>query len=80
MDKIKLVVLSPEGKKLEETASSVTLKSSDGWFGVREGSLPIKALLSEGDIRYVKSGKDNSFFISGGIAEVRNDTVTVLVE
>ncbi|MGI6716052.1 MAG: F0F1 ATP synthase subunit epsilon [Eubacteriales bacterium] len=79
MDSLKLIVLSPEGVKLEENASSVSLLAPDGRFGVREGCLPIKAVLAGGDIRYTKNGKENTFNIPGGIAEIKDNTITVLV-
>ncbi|MDD4124455.1 MAG: hypothetical protein PHW77_01820 [Eubacteriales bacterium] len=80
MDKLKLTVISPAGLLLEDNASSVAMKTADGWFGVRAGSFPITAALEKCDIRYVKSGVEQIYHINGGFAEIKNDIITILVE
>lgn len=80
MDKLKIVVITPEGTKLEDTASSVTMKSSDGYFGVRAGALSTVSLLVKSDIKYVKDGKEHLITISGGFAEVKGDVVTIITQ
>ncbi len=79
-DNLRLTVVSPRGVLFEDTASSVSMKAADGWFGVRAGALPVIAVLTECDIKYVKNEKEQTYRISGGFAEVKDNTVTVLVE
>ena len=78
MNALTLRILSAEGTLLEDTAELVSLQASDGSFGIMKGHVPAIASLQAGPVRYKKDGKEYTFEISGGIAEVRDNQVTII--
>ena len=77
---LKLHILSPEGTVLETEAELVTLPGLLSPFTVLPGHAAIVTALDKGAVRYVESGKETFIPISGGFAEVRDNTVTVCAE
>lgn len=77
---IKIVVVTPLGTRLVTVAESVTLPGKDGSFGVLYGHTEMLAALTEGEL-ICRSGTDVVMQkISGGIARIKNNTVTVLTD
>ena len=80
MDSIQLHILSPEGTVLEAEVELVTLPGLLSPFTVLPGHAAIVTALDKGNVRYVEAGKEAFIPISGGFAEVRDNTVTVCAE
>ena len=81
MDKtLRLAVVTPVGTLLDATAESVTLPGKDGSFGVLYGHAEMLAALTEGELVYRSGGEVERQKISGGIAQIKNNTVTVLTD
>lgn len=81
MDKsLRLVVVTPLGTVLDAAAQSVTLPGTDGGFGVLYGHTEMIAALAEGEIVYRSGGEVIKHKINGGIARIKNNTVTVLTD
>ena len=81
MDKtLRLVIVTPMGTPLDTTAESVTLPGKDGSFGVLYGHAEMLAALTEGELVYRSGGEVGRQAISGGIAQIKNNTVTVLTD
>ena len=78
--RLQLQVLSPEGELLNEEAESVRLPAVDGSLGILRGHVPMVAALKAGRILYRREGQQRSLLISGGLAEVRDDRICVLVD
>ena len=77
---LRLVVVTPVGTLLDTTAESVTLPGKDGSFGVLYGHTEMLAALTEGELVYRSDGKAAKQKINGGLAKIKNNTVTVLTD
>lgn len=76
-----LDIRTPEGMAWQGNASIVTLPGRMGRFQVLVNHAPLLTELEVGEIRITdESGKEISFASSGGFAEVRLNSVTVLSE
>src|SRR5438128_10436190 len=76
--KLQVVVVTPERAVLEEPAEFVALPMFDGELGVLPGRAPLIGRLGVGELRLQQHGTARRFFLDGGFAQVRADTVTVL--
>ena len=72
------VVVTPERALLDEPADYVVLPMYDGELGVLPGRLPLIGRLGYGELRLRRGGEVRRYFIDGGFAQVRANTVTVL--
>ncbi|RYY31250.1 MAG: ATP synthase F1 subunit epsilon [Sphingobacteriaceae bacterium] len=77
-----LEILTPDKKVYEGTATSVTLPGTLGAFEILNNHAPIISTLNDGKlvIRGGNAGKEEHFFIKGGVVEVLDNKVTVLAE
>jgi F-type H+-transporting ATPase subunit epsilon len=75
---LKCVVVTPERAVLDEPAEFVALPMYDGELGVLPGRAPLIGRLGVGELRLQQHGTARRFFVDGGFAQVRADTVTVL--
>jgi F-type H+-transporting ATPase subunit epsilon len=58
----------------------VTFPALDGGMGVLPNHAPMVAALDAGQLAFDSDGKRQEMFISGGFAEVRDNTVRVVTE
>ena len=77
---MELVVISPEGTRLTETVTCVTLPGSMGSFSVLKNHAPLIATLEKGEVIYIVDKKVKSFEIEGGVVSVEKNVVKVLIE
>ena len=75
---LQCVVVTPERAVLDERAEFVALPMYDGELGVLPGRAPLIGRLGYGELRVRRGGEVRRFFVDGGFAQVRDDTVTVL--
>ncbi len=75
-----LRVITPEQIALDEVVDSVVFPAADGLTGVLPRHAPLVAALDSGDLKYTQDGREEHFFVSGGFAEVRDDTLRVITE
>ncbi len=75
-----LKVVTPSGLALEERVDEVVIKGDLGEFGVLAGHMQMVSGVVAGIIRYTGSEGEKNFIIHSGIAQVRDDIVTVLTE
>lgn len=78
--KISLTVITPEGKILQRLADSIVLPGADGAVGIMRDHIPMMALISSGNLNYTNDGQMSSFFVKDGIADVKNNSVTVYTD
>jgi F-type H+-transporting ATPase subunit epsilon len=76
--RIECVVVTPERTVFNEVVEFVALPLYDGELGVLPGRSPLIGRLGYGELRTRKAGETNRYFVDGGFAQVRDDTVTVL--
>ena len=77
-DSIQCVVVTPERAVLDEAADFVALPMYDGELGVLPGRAPLIGRLGYGELRIRRDGAVRRFFVDGGFAQVRANTVSVL--
>ncbi|MDD2437228.1 MAG: hypothetical protein PHG27_04240 [Massilibacteroides sp.] len=77
---MELIVVSPEGILLTETAERITLPGDEGPFSVLKNHAPLISTLHEGDVIYVQDKKTKKYEIKGGIAIVEKNQVRVFIE
>ena len=75
---IKISVVTPEKAVLDTTADFVVLPMFDGERGVGAGHSAFVGQLGPGEFRYTVAGETTRYYIDGGFAQVRTNTVTVL--
>ena len=80
MADVKLEIVSPERLLLSETAQSVTVPGSEGYFTVLGEHSPLMTTLKPGFITAVGQGGTQVFFVRGGFADVAPEGLTILAE
>lgn len=80
MADILLQVITPVSLVVNERVDEVVAPGEVGEFGVLPGHVPFITILAEGELRYKKGSHEKKMIVEGGIAEVRDDKVTVLTD
>ena len=75
---LQCVVVTPERALVDEPADFVALPMYDGELGVLPGRSPLIGRLGYGELRIRRGQETRRFFVDGGFAQVRANTVTVL--
>lgn len=75
-----LEILTPDKKVYEGEATSVSLPGTLGSFEILNHHAPIISTLQDGKLTVRGSGKEEVFYIKGGVVEALNNVVTVLAE
>lgn len=77
-DKIRLKVVTPSRLVLDEDVDEVTAPGALGEFGVLPNHIAFLTLLVPGEMSYKQGPVKRYLAVSGGYAEVLDNTVTVL--
>ncbi|MBI3182765.1 MAG: F0F1 ATP synthase subunit epsilon [Myxococcales bacterium] len=80
MAKLSVEIVTPERRVLSVQAEEAVVPGYHGLFGVRPGHTPFLSLMEPGTLTLRDGGSSQSFFVSGGFAEVSRDKVLVLAE
>lgn len=74
-------VISPDKVIFQGELSAVQLPGIDGSFEILDHHAPLVSILKEGSIKLVDSKKKETFIeVQGGVIEVLNNGVKILVE
>ena len=79
-NELRLVVLSPSKRLVDTTAEEIYFPSAYGVLGILPGHALLVCQLGTGILHYDKNKSTAFMTISGGVAEVRDNTVTLLVD
>jgi len=79
-EKMKLEIVTPYSKVLDELVDEVTATGKMGEFGVLPGHAPFLTSLNIGELCYKKDGQAVSMALNWGYFEVQDDKIIVLVE
>lgn len=75
------VIVTPEQQILDERASQVILPAHDGEMGILTDRAPILVRLGVGRLRVdVAGGRSASFYVEGGVAQMKDNKLTVLTD
>ena len=80
MAEIHLQVITPTRLIVDDTVEEVVAPGEMGEFGVLPGHVPFITTLATGELRYKKGSVEKKLTVEGGLAEVRDDKVTVLTD
>ena len=77
-----LTILTPKTPQMEKTVSKVFLPVTAGSFEVLKGHAPLISSLTGGSVRWENEsdGSQESFEISSGFVEVKDNVITVTAE
>ncbi len=77
---MQLEILTPEKKVFTGEVQSVSVPGTKGAFEVLNNHAPIISTLDKGILKLRTKDAEQSFKISGGVIEVLNNKVVVLIE
>jgi len=80
MATLSLEIITTEKVLVKEDVDMVEANGSLGEFGILPGHTEFLTTLDIGEVRYMKDGKTFTLATSGGIAEVVNDKITLLLD
>jgi F-type H+-transporting ATPase subunit epsilon len=75
------VIVTPEHQEMDESASQVILPAHDGQMGILTDRAPLLVKLGKGVLRVdLASGSKKYLQIRGGVAQMKDNKLTVLTE
>ena len=77
-NKLRLKVITPERIKYDEDADMVIMRCTTGDMGILPRHEPCSAILGDGVLRIITGDDELRMAVFGGIAQVRDDVVTIL--
>jgi F-type H+-transporting ATPase subunit epsilon len=77
---IMLEMVTPEKVAWSSEAEFVVLPALEGEMGVLPGHQPFIVQLAPGEVRITEKGAVKSFAVSGGFAEVKDDSISLFAE
>lgn len=77
---IRLDIVTPAGLLMSENVATVQLPAALGSMGVLKNHAPLMTTLDIGIVKYSQDGRDHFMTVSGGFAEVKDNTVIVLAD
>ena len=77
---LKLEIVTPERRVLDETVESVTVPTASGEVGILTAHSPIVSALKPGILTYTVKGTAERLVVTGGFVEVSGDQVSVLTD
>ena len=77
---LQLEVVTPDKQVVSQAVDYVSAPGVEGEFGVLPNHVNLLSALAIGALRFNAGGKSHNVFISGGFADVSNNTVTVLAD
>ena len=80
MAKLKLEIVTPEGRAYQDDVDMVVLPGSDGELGVYPAHAPLMIQLAPGEVRIFKDGKQTELVVGSGFAEITQTQVSVLTD
>lgn len=80
MPDLQLQVITPARVVVDERVDEVVAPGVVGEFGVLPGHVPFITILTKGEVKYRKGSSETKLTVEGGIAEVRDDKVTILID
>jgi F-type H+-transporting ATPase subunit epsilon len=73
-------IATPEKLILETHAETAQIPGKDGYMGILPGHAALLSELAHGKLTLTTAGKTESFVVTGGYVEVRDNHVRVLAD
>jgi F-type H+-transporting ATPase subunit epsilon len=73
------VLVTPEQQVLDETITQAIVPAHDGQIGILTGRSPLLVKLGTGTLRVdLAGGQKRLFFVDGGVAQMKDNKLTIL--
>jgi len=79
-DGIHLKVITPTELVVDEQVDEVVAPGQVGEFGILPGHVPFLTTLNSGELKYKKGNTETKLIVEGGVADVRDDKVSILTD
>ena len=79
-DRIHLRIVTPSGTVLDRQTNYVSIPTPDGSVGILASHAPMLCAVGKGRLRARFEGGESVVSVSGGVASVEDNEVTLLVE
>jgi F-type H+-transporting ATPase subunit epsilon len=74
-----IVIVTPEQQVLDETVRQAILPAHDGQIGILTDRAPLLVKLGVGPLKVdLQSGQSRTMFVQGGVAQMKDNKLTVL--
>ncbi|NOT48130.1 MAG: ATP synthase F1 subunit epsilon [Acidobacteria bacterium] len=77
---LKLEIVTPEKRVVDETVESVTVPTLSGEAGILPNHAPLISALKPGILSFSNKGATERLAVAGGFVEVSSDTVSVMTD
>jgi len=77
---LKLEIVTPEKRVVDETVDSVTVPTLTGEAGILPNHAPLISALRPGILSFTNKGTTERLAVAGGFVEVSSDTVSVMTD
>ena len=77
---LKLEIVTPERRVVDETVDSVTVPTLSGEAGILPNHAPLVSALKPGILSFSNKGTTERLAVAGGFVEVSSDMVSVLTD
>lgn len=77
---LKLEIVTPEKRVVDETVDSVTVPTLTGEAGILPNHAPLISALKPGILSFTNKGTTERLAVAGGFVEVSSDRVSVLTD
>ena len=79
-DTFEIEIATPEKLVARQQAETAQIPGKDGYMGVLPGHAPLLSELGTGDLSITLGGRTDSYKITGGYVEIRDNHVRVLAD
>ncbi len=79
-DLLQIEIATPERRVASQSCESAQIPGKDGYMGILPGHAALLSELGEGELSYTLAGKTETFKISGGYVEIRDNHIRVLAD
>jgi F-type H+-transporting ATPase subunit epsilon len=80
MARLKLEIVTPEGRAYQDDVDMVVLPGSEGELGIYPAHVSLMTQLAPGELRIFKDGKQTELVVGSGFAEITQTQVSVLTD
>lgn len=77
---LKLEIVTPEKRVVDQTVDSVSVPTLSGEAGILPNHAPLISALKPGILSFTNHGATERFAVAGGFVEVSSDSVSVLTD
>ena len=78
--KLRLVVVTPEGKTFDDDVEQVVMPGVEGQLGILPGHVPLLTAIQPGELDLKAGSRGDELAVGGGFAEVTGERVTILTD